>query len=108
MPESGKSTETTVMGSAHFPSVPHRRASLCYIGVNVLRSAPCCVMKAIRVDFAKRSVVLMTVPCYLRACTSAVVEGTTLQAGKSWVPYSMSSMDFSINLIVLAVLWPTA
>jgi hypothetical protein len=29
-----------------------------------------------------------------------------LQAGRSWVPFPMKSLDFSTDLILLAALWP--
>jgi hypothetical protein len=43
---------------------------------------------------------------YLEACGSVVGSGTMLQAGRSRVPFPMWSMDFSINLIFPAALWP--
>jgi hypothetical protein len=40
------------------------------------------------------------------ACGSAVGWGTMLQAGRSWVQFPMRSLDFSIEQILPAALWP--
>jgi hypothetical protein len=42
----------------------------------------------------------------LGALGSIVGWGTTLQAGRSRVQFLMRSLDFSIDLILLATLWP--
>jgi hypothetical protein len=36
----------------------------------------------------------------------AVFRGTALQAGKSWVPFPMVSLEFFIDKILLATMWP--
>jgi hypothetical protein len=37
---------------------------------------------------------------------SVVGSGTVLQAGRSWARFSMWSLDFSIDLLLPAALWP--
>jgi hypothetical protein len=36
----------------------------------------------------------------------AVGRGTVLQAGRSWVRFPMVSLEFFIDIILLAALWP--
>jgi hypothetical protein len=43
---------------------------------------------------------------FIGACSSVVGWGTTLQAGRSRVRFLVKSLDFSINLILPAALWP--
>jgi hypothetical protein len=40
------------------------------------------------------------------ASGSVVGLGTNLQIGRSWVRYTIKSLDFSIKLILPAALWP--
>jgi hypothetical protein len=37
---------------------------------------------------------------------SVVLQDTMLQAGRLWVPFAMRSLDFSVDLILPAALWP--
>jgi hypothetical protein len=52
------------------------------------------------------SAIFVYVYIFIGARGSVVGWGTALQAGRSRVQFSMRSLDFSIDLILPAVLWP--